>query len=192
MAEDMLACFKVYDYIFETNEYSIIFNTDRDFKIYVYVDASYNTYPDGSSHFGYSISLGKDNAAFYAKSGKMKRIAESSTESEYVAVSYVVNKILYFRRLMKGLNLEQTSSNIIFEDNKSTINYLIRDELNHNTTKHINPRFHKCRQLIKEGIISMEYCPSEKMIADILTKGKLTEKLRDYLTRKILNYHIRN
>lgn len=43
-------------------------------------------------------------------------------------------------------------------------------------TKHIAVRHHYLRDLFEQGIITVKYCPSQEMLADILTKplGKMT------------------
>ena len=40
----------------------------------------------------------------------------------------------------------------------------------HARTKHIDIRFHYIREAIRKGNIEIEYCPTEVMIADLLTK----------------------
>ena len=54
-------------------------------------------------------------------------------------------------------------------------------------TKHINQKYYYARDLIQNKIISLRYCPSHLMIADILTKpleGVLFSKIRDRLMNK--------
>ena len=41
----------------------------------------------------------------------------------------------------------------------------------HARTKHIDIRYHYVREALQEGVISLSYCPTDKMIADLLTKG---------------------
>ena len=51
-------------------------------------------------------------------------------------------------------------------------------------TKHIDIRYHFIREAIQDQVIEVCYCPSEDMIADLLTKplskGKF-EALRDQM-----------
>jgi len=51
---------------------------------------------------------------------------------------------------------------------------------------HINPKYHFTRQLIKHGRIKVEYCPTKKMTADILTKPIGSAQF-SILVKKILN-----
>ncbi len=52
------------------------------------------------------------------------------------------------------------------EDNQGAI-AIAKNPVAHARTKHIDIRFHYA---IEEGIIEIEYCPTEDMIADLLTK----------------------
>ncbi len=48
-------------------------------------------------------------------------------------------------------------------------------------TKHIEIKYHFIRDLVESGRIKLAYCPSEDMVADVLTKGlpiSQFEKLR--------------
>jgi hypothetical protein len=47
----------------------------------------------------------------------------------------------------------------------------------HSRTKHIDIRYHFIRQNIEDGYISLEYCPTEEMVADILTKALPAHKV---------------
>ena len=52
----------------------------------------------------------------------------------------------------------------------------------HGRAKHIDIKFHFIRDQVSRGAIKLEYCPTDQMIADILTKGLTREafcKLRE-------------
>jgi hypothetical protein len=42
--------------------------------------------------------------------------------------------------------------------------------VSHAKTKHIDIRYHYVREAVREGAISLAYCPTKEMIADLLTK----------------------
>ena len=98
---------RIFKYIIATRDYGIRFNCDDDFTLVCHVDASFNCYDDGKGHYGYSISLGHCNGSFIAKSGKIKLVTLSSTETEYVAMSYAATEIVYLRRLLEDLGFSQ-------------------------------------------------------------------------------------
>ena len=46
----------------------------------------------------------------------------------------------------------------------------------HGKSKHINIKFHFIREQVANKMIQLEYCPTEDMLADLLTKGITHEK----------------
>jgi KUP system potassium uptake protein len=72
--------------------------------------------------------------------------------------------------------LEQPT--LIKEDNQA----IARNPVSHGRTKYIDIRYHFIREAIQERNISLEYCPTEDMLADLLTKPipkARFKKLRD-------------
>ena len=59
---------------------------------------------------------------------------------------------------------------ILYSDNQSAI-ALARDNQYHSRTKHIDIRSHFIREAVKNGILTLNYCPTDDMVADILTKA---------------------
>ena len=49
----------------------------------------------------------------------------------------------------------------------------------HSRTKHIDIKYHYIREAVNEKLISIRYCCTEKMLADILTKGLHKIKFED-------------
>ena len=69
------------------------------------------------------------------------------------------------------------------EDNHVVIE-LSRNPRFHNRTKHIDVAFHFIRERIASNEVKVVYCPSNDMLADIITKGLATgrfQKLRNLL-----------
>ena len=62
------------------------------------------------------------------------------------------------------------------------------DQLIHDTTKHINPKFHFTKDYFKKGIISIEKIDTKFQIADVLTKA-LAEEQFIFLSSKIVDYY---
>jgi len=55
------------------------------------------------------------------------------------------------------------------EDNQGAI-CIAKNPVAHSRTKHIDIRHHYIREALCDKIIELEYCPTEHMIADLLTK----------------------
>jgi hypothetical protein len=55
-------------------------------------------------------------------------------------------------------------------DNQGAIS-LAKNPTHHAKTKHVDVQLHFIRDHIEKGTIKVEYCPTEDMLADIMTKG---------------------
>jgi hypothetical protein len=51
-----------------------------------------------------------------------------------------------------------------------------RRKWHHAKTKHVDVQLHFIRDHVEKGTINIEYCPTDDMLADILTKGLAREK----------------
>ena len=152
------------------------------------VDASFNCYIDGKAHYGYLFSLGLHNAPFCLKSTKIKLVTLSSTESEYVALAFAVREGLFYIRLLQELGFYDNNCPLKFyEDNQGVINMLKADQLNHQTTKHITPKFHFIRDLFKQNIITIEKIHTSHNVADVLTKALPVHSFTTF-AEKMLNW----
>jgi hypothetical protein len=96
-------------------------------------------------------------------------VAQSITEAEYIALNEAKNELLFVRALMQQLCIIPTGPSILYGDNVGSL-YLTQHSTFHQRTKHIARRYHSIRESINNGAISVTYCPTQKMIADLLTK----------------------
>ncbi|PIL23012.1 hypothetical protein GSI_14319 [Ganoderma sinense ZZ0214-1] len=64
-------------------------------------------------------------------------------------------------------------------DNQSAI-ALTRDHQYHARTKHIDIRFHFIRWVVEDKKIKLVYCPTEDMVADVLTKALPSPKVKHF------------
>ena len=111
----------------------------------------------------------------------------SSTEAEIIALSEACKEILWIQRLLIDMKEQKNQPVIIYEDNQSCINSIINAKYS-NRTKHVDTKYHFARDLQSKGIIDVRYCPTEHMLADILTKPLGRVKLKNFRYRVGL-YH---
>jgi hypothetical protein len=105
-------------------------------------------------------------------------------------VTSAVQAILWVRNLLAELGLsppsiqgEAASSALICGDNKSAI-AMSRNDVHHSRSKHIDIRYHFIRDEIHSGRVQVEWVPSDRQLADILTKPLLPRifiRLRDQI-----------
>lgn len=130
-------------------------------------DASFAEDKGRKSRSGYVFMIGGAAVSWYCK--KQGPVALSSTESEYYALSETVKEGVWMRRMLRELGIDFSNPTTINEDNQSTIAIAL-NPVHHQRTKHIDVRVHFLREHVKSKDIDIVYCPTEEMIADILTK----------------------
>lgn len=81
--------------------------------------------------------------------------------------------------MLEEINIDCKQPIVIYEDNES-VRKMIRGASKSNRTKHINVRYHFIRDFINDETISCEYCPTEEMTADLLTKPLKRIKLEKF------------
>lgn len=119
---DMAAADRLLRYIASTPSLGITFCTrGLSFRLFAYVDASYNCYTDSKSHTGVSLHLGQYSGAFLSLSKKQTIVADSSTVAEFVATHTACQKILWAQNLLQELNFPLSIPTTLYQDNQSTI-----------------------------------------------------------------------
>ena len=103
-------------------------------------------------------------------SKKQSIVALSTSEAEYVAVSTAAQEAVWLRRLLTDLQALPEGPTVIMEDNQGTI-AIGRNPIIHTRTKHIDIKYHNVWEVLQEGTITLCYCSTDKMLADLLTKG---------------------
>jgi hypothetical protein len=133
-----------------------------------WVDASFGVHADMKSHTGGTMSLGKGSV--YSASIRQKLNTKSSTEAELVGVDDIMSLILWTRYFLcaQGYNVKE---NKVFQDNHSAI---LLEKNGHRSssrrTLHINIRYFFVTDRIQSKELSVEYCPTGDMLADMFTK----------------------
>ena len=103
-------------------------------------------------------------------SRRQKSIALSSCESEIMALSEGAKDMVYFRKLVAGLN----ASYVDGPSNLATDNMGARDlsynPEHHDRSKHIDRRHFYVREQVEELELNVPHVPTEENVADIFTK----------------------
>ena len=98
-------------------------------------------------------------------------VARSTTEEEYVALSTASQEAVWLRRLLQNVLKKQDNPLVVYEDNQGTIELITKNPRFHNRTKHIDVSYHFVREQVDNKVISVKYCRTEDMLADVMTKG---------------------
>lgn len=117
---------------------------------------------------GYIFTLA--GGALSWKSRLQPTVALSSTEAEYRAVTEAGQELLWLRRIMEAFGCTDENATILQSDNLGAI-HLTSKSTFHGRTKNIEIHYHWIREVVKNGYIKLQHCPTEEMVADLLTKA---------------------
>ena len=168
-------------YVNGTRDLWLTLEAGEGWGLFAYIDASYGTHPDGKSHTGVCMLLGK--GAFFVQSCKQKIVSKSSTEAEIVAVSDGLSEVIWARNFLLGQGVRLGPA-VVYQDNQSTMALISKGRSTSSRTKHINIRYFFVKDRVESGEVVIKYAPTEDMLADLLTKplqGELFRKLRHSL-----------
>lgn len=139
-----------------------------------YVDSSFAVHSDLKSHTGAIFTLGK--GALISDSTKQKANSRSSTEAELNGLDDEISKIQWVRRFVEAQGFE-VKLNIVYQDNQSTIKLGNNGKASSGKrTRHFDIKLFYITDLIKNGQLQIEYCPTDAMIADYNTKPLVGKK----------------
>ncbi len=175
---------RVARYLKFTCAYGLVFDGTRNtgLNFHVYADASFARKEEGRrSVTGYCSILA--GAAVSFRSCKQDHVTLSTCESELVACSEGVKETMWLRLLSEEIGFRPTEPTVVYCDNMSAIN-IIRNPIRHPSTKHIEIRQMYARERFENKDIDVKYCPTAKMLADMLTKAlprKQFETLRSQI-----------
>ena len=82
-------------------------------------------------------------------------------------------------QLLKGIDNRQYSETRVFGGNQGT-KALARNPVNRQSCKHIDMKYHFIREAVNSGRVVLEYCPTEQILADVMTKTETKLKLKKF------------
>ena len=174
--DNLLAVKRVLRYVKGTLNYGLLYSKSKDNLIECvgYSDADWaGDNDDRKSTSGYSFHM--SGASISWNSSKQTCVALSTAEAEYVALSNATQEAMWLKTLLKELNFDSCSPMTLFGDNTAAIR-ISNDAQCSRKTKHIDIKFNYVRDKVLSKDICLEFCKSEDMIADGLTKALTHDK----------------
>jgi hypothetical protein len=159
---------RVIKYLRATPDMALTLEGDDAHIVKWWVDASFAVHTDMKSHTGGTMSLGKGSV--YSTSTRQKINTKSSTEAELVGVDDVMPLILWTRYFLDAQGYD-VKENKVFQDNQSAI--LLEKNGRRSSsrrTRHINIRYFFVTDRMQSKELTVEYCPTGDMLADMFTK----------------------
>ena len=151
--------------------------SDQGLRLLAYSDADWAAdATDRRSTTGYCISLCENGPCVSWKTRKQPTVALSSCEAEYMALAATTQEILYLAQLLDHIDGYQYECPKVYEDNQGTI-ALARNPVHRQRCKHIDIKYHFVRATVNDCKMCLEYCPTNEMVADVMTKPATKAKL---------------
>ena len=178
---DWIAAKRILRYLRKTSNFGLAFEVDKnnETELVGYCDADWaGDIADRKSTGGFALKL--NGCLVSWKSPKQASLATSTSEAEYIALFEISKEIVWMRRLLNEVGYCHKNPTIVYEDNQAFIEWA-RDT-HESKTKHIDVKYHYSRDIENRGVISLVYCPTTEMQADILTKP-LPKMQHDQMTR---------
>jgi hypothetical protein len=159
---------RVVRYIKGTLNYGIKFSCAENFELQGYADSDWaGSCDDMKSTSGYCFSFGSGIFSWCSK--KQEVIAQSTAEAEYVAATAAANQVLWLRKILADLDMEQREATKVNVDNQAAI-AISNNPIFHGKTKHFKLKYYFLREVQKNEELQLIYCKTEDQLADILTK----------------------
>ena len=168
-------------WIKQTIEDVRIIGADDLLNMVVMIDSAHAVHDNMRGHTGGITSFG--TGIVDQKSSKQKMNTRSSTETEHVGTSEYLPKPIYFELFMEAQGYKPKT--ILAKDNESEIRMLVNGKKScTSNSKHVAIKYFWCTDHIKNGNITVKHCPTEKMLADYMSKpiqGKLFTTFRNVI-----------
>jgi hypothetical protein len=125
---------------------------------------------DRKSITGYILTLAGSPISWQVK--KQSTIALSRAEAEYTALTQATTEeAISLQNLLKDPGMPKYVPRIINVDNQGAI-AVAENPIHHARTKHLDIQLQKfVRDHIERNTIELQYCPTNDMLADIMTKA---------------------
>ncbi|KAD3068312.1 hypothetical protein E3N88_36192 [Mikania micrantha] len=165
---------RILRYVTGTVGYGLWYDQVGELKLTGYTDSDWAGCIDDRKSVSANIfMLGNGPVSWSSK--KQSTVALSSSEAEYIAATSAACQGIWLRRILADLRLDVYEPTTIWCDNKSAIN-LSKNPIMHSRSKHIELKHHFIRDLVKQGMIMLEFCSTDEQLADLLTKSLTKEK----------------
>jgi len=180
---------RVLRYLRSTRYLKLTLSAESLTNIIWYIDASHQLHDDCKGHTGSLLTFGR--GATTSSSTKHKIPSKSSCESEIIGLYDKIGDVLWTRQFLEAQGYK-IKTNIVYQDNMSTLSLAKNGYVSSSKcTKHIKAKYFFVRHFHNTGELDLQYCPTETMWADVLTKplqGAKFRLMRAFLMNCPVNY----
>jgi hypothetical protein len=86
-----------------------------------------------------------------------------------MALTAATQEAVFFKQLLHEFHQDSGSAMTIHEDNQSCI-AVSKNTMTTGRNKHMDVRYHFCREKVESGDMEVQYCATKNILADVLTK----------------------
>ena len=163
------AVYRTLRYLKKTPGKGLFFGKQGNKKVEIFTDADWAGYVnDRKSTSEYCTRLWGNLVTWRSK--KQSVVARSSAEAEYRVIAHGICEAIWLKWLLEELQISCEFPMQLYCDNKGTIS-IAHNPVHHDRTKYVEVDRHFITEKLENGIISIEYIPTDQQVADILTKG---------------------
>lgn len=102
-------------------------------------------------------------------SRKQDCVAQSTAESEYIALAHMCKEVVWANQLNQELNLPMTLPSTIFSDNQAA-KAIAEDPQHQKRAKHIDVKYHLLKDHVEKGDVTIQFVSTQNQLADLMTK----------------------
>lgn len=171
---------RILRYLKHTKHYGLKYTAGGNPILEGFVDADWGgNIIDRRSYTGLCFTLSGCVISWETK--KQQTVALSSSEAEYMALTEACKESVYLRNLQYEITRKIYTIDL-YNDNQSA-QKLTTNPIYHKRTKHIDIRYHFCRDCVTNKVVNVRYLPTAEMPADVLTKSLCKVKHYKFLNK---------
>jgi hypothetical protein len=161
------ALYKVKEEIADEDIKPVVLPLNKRYNLIIYADASFAVGDTMQSVSGYIVYL--NGTPLLWGSLKQTIVVDSSCSAEYVASSVACKQAIHAENLIGFLGFSCPKPYVMYTDSTACLS-IASNALRLGNVRHLAIRYNLVRCYVSIGEVTMRYCVTEEMVADLLTK----------------------
>jgi hypothetical protein len=158
----------------------LFFPRSSSLQLQTYCDATWASDPsDRHSLSTYCVFSG---SLIVWKTKKQVAVSCSSAEAELRDMTLVTAEVTWLRWLLEDFSVSVSMSTHFLSDSTGDIS-IARDPVKHELTKHVGVDAHFTRLHVYDGVVTLQYVPSELQLTDFFMKAQTRVHHQFYLSK---------
>ncbi len=145
----------------------VILPLNSKYRLIIYADASFAVGKTMQSVSGHVVYL--NGTPLLWGSLKQTIVVDSSCSAEFVAASVACKQAIHAENMIGFLGFCCPKPYLLYTDSTACLS-IASNSLRLGNVRHLAIRYHLVRCYVTIGEITMRYCVTEEMVADLLTK----------------------